>query len=90
MLLVGGRRSSRSICIGDLHRNEHWRSRQLLLPTEHSTCRYPVPARHFGEGCTGQHRLVDDLALVCLAVLPAMTLAPRRTIGPDVAEPQVI
>jgi hypothetical protein len=36
-LLVGGRRSGRCVCIGDLHRNEHRRGRQFLLLATQNT-----------------------------------------------------
>ncbi len=87
-LLVAQRRIGRRAHVSDLHRDKHRGSgrRQLLLPTEQNTRRYPIATRHLGKACARLHRLLNDLAFVCFAEPAPMTLACWRNNGTPVFE----
>src|SRR5439155_22655504 len=75
MLLVAPCRVGRHVGISNLHRDEHRRGRQLLLPTKQNPRSYPVAPGHRGQARTRLRGLLDNPALVLVAERPPMALA---------------
>ncbi len=69
MLLIDGCRTRRWNCIGDLHRNEHWRGRQLLLPATQNASGDAIAACDLGKACVWLSCLCEDPASILMGLL---------------------